>query len=248
LWDRRSPVARRADADRRRGERRSASRPHGSERRAGADRRRDNRRSSSDRRVVASRRHGRRRRETPTPFTVQQIEELKARFASPGPVRCPACGGSFTLGPARRRGTDVARRVACLGCGRAAVVPHSRPARILVIDQNSNMRDSLQGILTDAGHEVIEAADAAVGLVAYQTVPADVVIIDVLSPGHMAAPDFLRQLRRLFPEARVVAMAGRPSYRVVDPLAVSQGLGAARTIRMPFSRNDLLRVIEEVRP
>jgi DNA-binding NarL/FixJ family response regulator len=103
-------------------------------------------------------------------------------------------------------------------------------------------------MLASAGHEVVETADAGVALLAYRMVPADVVIIDVLAPGRMEAPEFLRQLRRTFPDARVVTMAGRPSYREVDPLAITLALGAARTIRMPLSRDDLLRIVEEVRP
>ena len=172
---------------------------------------------------------------------------MRARFAAPGPASCPACGSRFTLGPARRRGAEVARRVECLGCGRAAVVPHSRAARILLVAQHNALRDALHTMLASAGHEVVETADAGVALLAYETAPADVIIIDVYSPGRMDATDFLRQLRRKFPDARVVTMAGRPSYRAVDPLAVTMGLGAARTIRMPLSRDELLRVVEEVR-
>ncbi len=196
---------------------------------------------------MAARRRGRRRRETPTPFTGEQIADLKARFAAPGPVTCPACESRFSLGPGRRRGAETARRVVCLGCGRAAVVPNSRAARILVVDNHDALREMLQAMLTSAGHEVVEAADAAVGLSAYQMAPADVVIIDVLAPGRMEAPEFMRQLRRAYPDARVVALAGRPSHTGVDRLAVTQGLGAVRTVRMPLTRDDLLRVVEEAR-
>lgn len=247
LWDRRSPFGRRAADDRRRADRRSAAGEVARERRTG-DRRSAERRNSLDRRAVTARRRGRRRRETPTPYSAEEITELRARFAAPGPVTCPACESRFTLGPGRRRGTETARRVVCLGCGRGAVVPNTRAARILVIDQHPALRDTLQAMLASAGHEVVEADDAGVALIAYQTVPADVVIIDVVGPGRMQAPEFLRRLRRGFPDARVIAMAGRPSYTGVDPLAVTQGLGAARTIRMPITRDDLLRIVEEVRP
>lgn len=247
LWDQRSPIARRSADDRRRRERRSTAHQRPSERRASKDRRQADRRQL-ERRIESSRRRGRRRRETPTPFTAEEAAELKARFAAPGPVSCPACGSGFTLGPARRRGAEVARRVVCRGCGRAAVVPNSRSARILVIDQHKAVRDALQATLAGAGHEVVEAADAGVALQAYQTVPADVVFINVLAPGRMEAPEFMRRLRRAFPDARVVAIAGPPTYTGgVDPLAVAQGLGAVRTIRMPISRDQLLRIVEEVR-
>lgn len=201
----------------------------------------------AERRAPSGRRYGRRRRETPTPYTAVQMAELRARFAAPGPVRCPACEGAFTLGPGRRRGADTARRVVCLGCGKAAVVPNSRAARILVVEQHDAVRDTLQTMLAGAGHEVVEAADAGVALAAYSSIPADVVFIDVLAPGRMDAPEFLRRLRREFPDARVVALAGRPSFAGVDLLAVTQGLGAVRIIRMPLSREDVLRTVEEVR-
>jgi len=242
------PLPRRASENRRSRERRSTAHQFPSERRARQDRRRSDRRETPDRRALSARRHGRRRRESLTPFTAEEIADLRARFTAPGPVSCPSCGSRFTLGPARRRGAETARRVVCLGCGRAAIVPNSRAARILVIADHNALRDALHAMLESAGHEVVETADAGVALLAYGTVPADVVIIDVLAPGRMEAPEFLRQLRRTYPDARVVTMAGRPSYRELDPLAITLALGAAGTIRMPCSRDELLRIVEDVRP
>ena len=248
LWDRRSPFPRRASDDRRGGERRSEAQLFPSERRARSDRRNNPRRDEADRRAEQIRRHGRRRKEVAEPFTSEEITDLKERFAAPGPVSCPACGSRFTFGASRRRGADTVRRVVCLGCGRAAVINNSRAARILVVANVGALRDALQAMLASAGHEVVETDDAAVALHAYQSVPADVVIIDVLAPGRMDAPEFLRRMRRSYPDARIVAMAGRPSFREVDPLAVVQGLGAVRTVRIPLSRDDLLRIVEESRP
>ncbi len=246
LWDRRAPFGRRGSEERRTRDRRAGVGEAPTERRA-SDRRRNDRRTT-DRRITVARRRGRRRRETPTPYTAEQIAELRTRFAAPGMVHCPACGSGFSLGPGRRRGDQTARRVACHGCGRAAVVPNTRAARVLVVDQHAARRDALQTILAGAGHEVIETADAAVALAAYQVVPADVILIDVQSPGRMPATEFLRQLRRTFPEARVVAMAARSSYTGgADPLAVIHGLGAVRTLRMPITREDVLKTVEEAR-
>lgn len=208
---------------------------------------RPERRHVSERRLAPTRRQAARRRDTPTPFSLQQLETLRERFARPGAVNCPACGGSFALGSVRRRGSDTMRRVNCVGCGKAAVLTNTYPARVLVIEQKEVVRDALRTILAGAGHEVVEAADAGVGLVAYQDVPTDVVLIDVLAPGRMNAADFIRRLRREFADARVIGMAGRPSYSTVDPLAVTHGLGAVSTIRMPFSAAEVLRAIDEAR-
>lgn len=245
IWDRRSPFARRA-SDRRQADRRRASVPVPHDRRS-TERRHGDRRAPSERRLQQLRRMGRRRRETPTPYTAEEMTQLRSRFAAPGPVACPSCNGRFTLGPGKRRGADTARRVVCLGCGRAAVVPNTRIGRLLVVGSRAEVRDALRIMLVDAGHEIIEAPDAEVALMAYQTVPADVVIVDAVTPGRLDAPEFLRRLRKVFPDARVIAMAGRASYNAADRLAITQGLGAVKTIRMPIVRDELLRIVEEVR-
>jgi CheY-like chemotaxis protein len=205
------------------------------------------RRTVFDRRWPEQRRHGPRRRETPTPFTTEELTDVRTGFASPGPKQCPSCGSPFMLGRPRRRGNDVARQVRCLGCGRTAVVINTRVARVLIIEQKDVVRETLRTILAGAGHDVVEAADAGVGLAAYELAPPDIVFIDVLGSGRMDAPEFVRRLRQTFPDARVVAMAGRPSYGVVDPLSVARQLGAMGSIRMPFSRDEVLRVVEQTR-
>jgi len=211
-------------------------RPNGAERRQVPDRRR-----------ALTRRQAARRRDTPTPFSLQQLESLREQFARPGAATCPACGGTFALGPLRRRDADTMRRVNCLGCGKAAVLTNTYPARVLVIEQKDVVREALRTMLASAGHEVVEAADAGVGLAAYQEAPTDVVLIDVLAAGRMNAADFIRRLRREHPDARVIGMAGRPSYSTVDPLAVTHGLGAVSTIRAPFTAAEVLRAVDEAR-
>jgi CheY-like chemotaxis protein len=246
LFDRRSPVARRS-TERRRTDRRRNSRSVLHERRGRPDRRVQSRRVSMDRRYADTRRHGPRRRETPTPFTTEQLMDVRAGFANPGPTACPSCGSAFILGRPRRRGADVARQVRCRGCGKTAVVINARAARVLIIEQKDVIRETLRTILSGAGHDVVEAADAGVGLAAYELAPPDLVFIDVLGSGRMDAPEFVRRLRQTYPDARVVAMAGRPSYGVMDPLALARQLGATGSIRMPFSRDEVLRVVDATR-
>jgi CheY-like chemotaxis protein len=205
------------------------------------------RRLVPDRRVRPTRRQAARRRDTPTPFSLAQLETLRQVFSRPGQINCPACGSTFALGPVRRRGADTMRRVNCYGCGKAAVLSNTYPARVLVIEQKEVVRDALRTILAGAGHEVVEAADAGVGLAAYQDAPADVVLIDVQAAGRMSAADFVRRLCREFPEARIIGMAGRPSIATVDPLAVTHGLGAVSTIRAPFTAAEVLKAVDEAR-
>jgi DNA-binding response OmpR family regulator len=140
------------------------------------------------------------------------------------------------------------RLVRCRSCGKAAVVAGTRAARVLLVGQKDTVRDAVRGILVSAGHDVVEASDAAVGLAAYEAAPADVVILDVVAAGRLDAAEFARQLRRRFPDPRIVALARRPTYGTVDPLAVVQRLAATQTLRMPASPADVLAAVEAARP
>jgi len=247
LWDRRSPEPLRRNTDRRSGDRRHGKLAAPTERRSGSDRRQGGQRRALERRTLTDRRPGVRRRGTPVPFTTEQFVDLQARFAAPGPVSCPSCGSRVPLGPAHRTATETVRLVTCVGCGRGAVIPDPGTARILVVGANEALRDILRATLSRASHDVTEAADAGVGLAAYQSIPADLVILDVQATGRMAAPEFLRRLRESSPDARVVALVHRTSKGEADPLAGAGDLGAVLTIQMPISREDLLRTVDEAR-
>ena len=56
-------------------------------------------------------------------------------------------------------------------------------AKILVIEDNENLRYLFQGFLTDAGHDVIIAENGAMGLKILQTEPLpDIILLDLIMP------------------------------------------------------------------
>jgi CheY-like chemotaxis protein len=249
LVERRAPAKRRSGVDRRKDQRRKENRSVLRERRSGLERRSGRERRRHDERREGNRRLGRRRRETPTPYTAEHVAAIQRAHTTSGiRPRCPTCGGAFALGRPRHRKRDVIRQVRCVSCGKSAIVTNSRPALVMVIAREEIVRHAVRAILSPAGHEVLEAADAAVGLWAYDEKPADVVFIDVHSPGKPEAGEFIRQLRREHPDARIVAMSRRRSYGVADPAAMATRLGAAGTVRMPFSNAEMLGALEAARP
>jgi DNA-binding NtrC family response regulator len=117
-----------------------------------------------------------------------------------------------------------------------------------VIAEKTVVRDSIRETLREVGHEVVDAADASIGLWAYQQEPADVVFIDVLVAGSLKAGEFIRQIRKYSPDAHVIAVSGRTSYRGPDPLMIARELGALQTLRAPFSQAQLLEVLRPALP
>ncbi len=55
-------------------------------------------------------------------------------------------------------------------------------ARILVIDDQSFVRDVLRKLLETAGHEVLEAVDGVEGASLFRRQPCDLVLCDLYMP------------------------------------------------------------------
>jgi CheY-like chemotaxis protein len=67
-------------------------------------------------------------------------------------------------------------------------------ARILIVEDEPDIRFMMRLILQSAGHHVTEAKDGAAGLMLIKSAPPDLVITDVMMPG-MNGLDFIERLR-----------------------------------------------------
>jgi len=67
-------------------------------------------------------------------------------------------------------------------------------ARILLIDDDRNLREVVKFILADKGHEILEAADGEEGLRQFAAEAPDLVLTDIRMPGRDGM-EVLRQIR-----------------------------------------------------
>lgn len=67
--------------------------------------------------------------------------------------------------------------------------------RVLVVDDDPDIREFFSAVLDDHGYQVAEAGDAATALATLDRFVPDVVIVDVLLPGRSGL-DLLLTLRR----------------------------------------------------
>jgi DNA-binding NtrC family response regulator len=115
-------------------------------------------------------------------------------------------------------------------------------ARILVIDDDPDMRAFLEEILKSAGHEVILAADGREGVERHSTSPADLVITDLFMPKQEGL-ETIQEFRTRFPEIAIIAMSGRAA--AVAMLSVAQKFGAVAVLRKPFAADELMAAVEK---
>ena len=117
-------------------------------------------------------------------------------------------------------------------------------ARILLIDDDEQMRRIMARILVREGHDVIEAADGKQGIEFFRRDPRDVVITDLLMP-EKDGIETIRKLRAISPQVRIIAMSGAAGTAHDSYLQIAKHLGADTGLCKPFKVEELLAVIAE---
>lgn len=114
-------------------------------------------------------------------------------------------------------------------------------AKILVIDDETNIRLMMRLALKHAGHEVELAADGLDGITSYADGRRfDLVILDQRMPG-MYGIDVLRKIRELKPDAKVIMAT---AFGTIDLAVEAMKFGATDFLRKPFSAETLRGAVD----
>jgi two-component system response regulator MtrA len=110
-------------------------------------------------------------------------------------------------------------------------------ARIVVADDDDDIRELVEFKLASLGHEIVACADAVTALAACRAQQPDLVILDVMMPG-MTGLEVLAELRSeaRFAETPVVMLTARA---LGDDIAGGIASGASEYITKPFSPREL---------
>ncbi len=117
--------------------------------------------------------------------------------------------------------------------------------RFLVADDNLAIRTLLTEILEGNGHQVVTAPNGLAAMKCLQAGTFDVLITDIFMP-EKDGIELIMEVRTQYPEMRVIAISGGGPGIGMDLLRPAQRLGAAKVLRKPVSRADLLQAIQEV--
>ncbi|MCX5734617.1 MAG: GAF domain-containing protein [candidate division NC10 bacterium] len=116
------------------------------------------------------------------------------------------------------------------------------PRRVLIIDDDPMVRQTVVSLLRAAGHSVVEADGGAAGLVRLAETPVDCVLTDLGMP-EMTGWDVARAVRALHPNLPIVLLTGWGEQSAGE--ADHQGL-VDRVLGKPVRLEELLRVIREI--
>jgi CheY-like chemotaxis protein len=117
--------------------------------------------------------------------------------------------------------------------------------RLLVVDDDADMRLTLKLSLELAGYAVDVAANGREALEVQRRQPADVLITDIFMPdsdGFEAIDAFHRE----FPRTKIVVVSGGAQFSKRDYLPDAELMGVDATLQKPFEVDTLLGLLQRM--
>jgi two-component system nitrogen regulation response regulator NtrX len=102
---------------------------------------------------------------------------------------------------------------------------------IMVVDDKRDIRESLDGVLTDEGYDVVAASNAKEALTELFKNPPDLILLDIWMPG-MDGVDALKEIKARFPNLPVIMISG---HGTIETAVKTTKLGAYDFIEKPLS-------------
>ncbi len=112
--------------------------------------------------------------------------------------------------------------------------------RILVVDDEKNIRETLRDILEDEGYEVFLAADGREAVKLIEENNFEIVLLDLWIP-EVGGMDVLKRIKEVQPECQTIIITG---HGTIDTAVRATKMGAFDFLEKPLSTERLLSVID----
>ncbi|KRG43718.1 two-component system response regulator [Stenotrophomonas panacihumi] len=115
----------------------------------------------------------------------------------------------------------------------------STPIRVLLVEDQEDLRELLADVIQGAGAEVrtAETANAAMALLR-EGYRCDVLFSDIHMPGTLSGADLASYVQRTLPEATVILASGHPRFQLA-PLPAG-----TLFLQKPFRLNQFMELIQ----
>ena len=119
-------------------------------------------------------------------------------------------------------------------------------AKILIVEDDQQMREMLKQYLESEEYEVIDSHDGSEAVKILRETNVDLIITDIIMP-EIDGVGLIRNLRREYPNLNIIAISG--GSRHIDPqnpLKIVEKLGVTHTFTKPFKLTELLGAVREL--
>ncbi len=124
--------------------------------------------------------------------------------------------------------------------------PLSRGERVLVVEDDPDVRAMTVTMLSDLGYETIEASDGHQALALLERTPApNLLFTDMVLAGGLSGADIARRARTLSPETKILFTSGYADD-VLDHETDDKDLNTVPMVTKPFSKAELAEKLRSV--
>lgn len=118
--------------------------------------------------------------------------------------------------------------------------------RVLVVDDEVRLADSMVGILTAGGYDAVAAYSAEAAMKRAERLNPDVMISDIVM-GPVSGIELANHVRERFPDCRILLMSGIATREVMGSGAMERQF-TVRFLPKPVSPERLLEFVNSCRP
>jgi len=116
--------------------------------------------------------------------------------------------------------------------------------RILLVDDDSAVRDSIAMVLESVGFQVDQADQGVSGMRLLRANEPELVITDILMP-QKEGIETIREIRSVLPETQIIAISGSVEP-LADYLKMARTFGATAILAKPFDPAVLLELVNRL--
>jgi len=120
-------------------------------------------------------------------------------------------------------------------------------AKILVVDDDRQVREMIKLTLERDGFEVVEAEDGIQAMELFRAQEFDLVITDIVMPGKEGI-ETIMEMKGFDSEARIIAISGGGRINPEDYLSWARRFGVTQTFTKPVDRAELLAAVHQLLP
>jgi DNA-binding NtrC family response regulator len=113
--------------------------------------------------------------------------------------------------------------------------------RILVVDDEKIIRETIKDDLMEAGYDVVEAHNGLEGIRQFKNGAIDLVISDLVMD-EMDGLGVLKEVKKISPNTPVIIITGYPSTKVAKEALI---LGASDIINKPTGMRTLFKAVRQ---
>ncbi|MBC8319641.1 MAG: response regulator [Bacteroidetes bacterium] len=114
--------------------------------------------------------------------------------------------------------------------------------KILVVDDEKNIRDVFKRALENAGHEVMVAENGVIGQQLYMRNNIDIIILDIIMPDQEGIETIIK-LKAVDSNVKIIAVSGGGMGNAKNYLYNALKLGARAVFEKPVNFEELIKKV-----